>query len=250
MTKLRIMSDLHLEFGPLNLEPIGEDVLVLAGDIGLGIVGAEWAVEYARRHAVPVVMIAGNHEFYQQSSIDEVYADLYRLAADNQPTFQFLQDDARACAGVTFAGCTLWTDYALDGNPVAAMLAADRAINDHRLIQGTYGRFTPDDAFRRYEFSASTLRERMADKPTVVVTHHLPSRRSIAGRYADSRYNAAYASNLDEMVEDSGAKLWVHGHTHISQDYRIGATRVICNPRGYVGVEMNPDFDPNLIVEV
>ena len=86
--------------------------------------------------------------------------------------------------------------------------------------------------------------------PTVVLAHHPPSRRSIGGRYADDALSPAYASNLDELVENSGAALWVHGHTHISRDYRIGATRVVCNPRGYYGYELNPEFDPNLVIEV
>jgi predicted phosphodiesterase len=55
---------------------------------------------------------------------------------------------------------------------------------------------------------------------------------------------------LDELVARSGAALWIHGHTHVSQDYRIGNTRVICNPRGYAGYELNPAFDPRLIIEV
>lgn len=255
MTKLRIMSDLHLEFGSLELEPIGEDALVLGGDIGLGTTGAKWAIEYASRTAVPIIMIAGNHEFYQQSSVDAVYNDLYRLAAHHQPLLQFLQDDVRACAGVTFAGCTLWTDYDLNGDAPVAMANAATAMNDHRLIRETPDRiFAPGHALSRHRASVTNLRERLSPRdlltPIVVMTHHLPSRRSIAGRYADSHYNAAYASNLDDLVAASGAKVWVHGHTHVSQDYMIGETRVICNPRGYDCYELNPDFNPNLIVKV
>ena len=32
-------------------------------------------------------------------------------------------------------------------------------------------------------------------------------------------------------------KLWTHGHTHHEFDYMVGSTRVVCNPRGYVGYE-------------
>lgn len=69
MTKLRILSDLHLEFGPLDITPAGEDVLILAGDIGVYNDGAVWARDYARRHDVPVVMIAGNHEYYRKGML-------------------------------------------------------------------------------------------------------------------------------------------------------------------------------------
>ena len=44
--------------------------------------------------------------------------------------------------------------------------------------------------------------------------------------------------------------LWIHGHMHNSSDYVERGTRVICNPRGYLPFEPNPEFDPSLIVEV
>jgi len=260
MAKLRVMSDLHLEFGPLDLEPLGEDVLVLAGDLDLADRGAEWARGYATAHGVPAVMIAGNHEFYNRRGgrdvypVDEVLARLRRHAAE-EPLFHFLEGDAAVVAGVRFVGCTLWTDFALNGDAAAAMIRAHGAMNDYNLIWETAARrFMPGDALMRHRVARNALEERLADyragAPLVVLTHHLPSARSIAGRYADTAYNAAYASNLDELVARSGAALWIHGHTHVSQDYRIGNTRVICNPRGYAGYELNPAFDPRLIIEV
>jgi len=253
MTKLRIMSDTHLEFGPLDLEPIGEDVLVLAGDVGLYTGGAEWAAEYAGRHQIPVVMIAGNHEFYRPAhTVDSTLAALRKTAA-SEPLLHFLQDDGVEVAGVRFIGATLWTDFNLNGDQPRAMMRAAQAMNDYRLIQDEDGRFKPRHALWRHERSVRFLRASLPPAPgmpTVVMTHHLPSPRSIAGRYASSDYNAAYASRLDDLVAGSGAALWIHGHTHVSQDYRIGDTRIICNPRGYYGHELNPDFNPNLIVEV
>ena len=58
----------------------------------------------------------------------------------------------------------------------------------------------------------------------------------------------AFVSNLSEIIDPRQPALWVHGHVHTSFDYRVGATRVLCNPHGY-GAE-NPDFDPRLVVEV
>ncbi len=40
-----------------------------------------------------------------------------------------------------------------------------------------------------------------------------------------------------------------HGHIHSSSDYKIGNTRVVCNPKGY-SVELNKNFKPNLVLEV
>lgn len=260
MTKLRIISDVHLEFGSFDLDPIGEDIRVLAGDIGLAADGAHWAAHHVRRYGIPTVMIAGNHEFYNQygapkRTVRETLEHI-RAVADLEPLLTFLDDDIATVAGITFVGTTLWTDYSLYGEATrsTAMLAARHAMNDHRLILDDHGLFTPECALARHKWSVDLLRERLPrryiDGPLVVVTHHLPSGRSINRRFFNNYLNAAYASNLDDLVELSGAAIWVHGHTHTSTDYMIGDTRVICNPRGYYPNDLNEAFDPNLIVEI
>ena len=85
-----------------------------------------------------------------------------------------------------------------------------------------------------------------------MITHHAPSRQSIHPRYADSLLNACFVSDAEHLVSGERAQLWIHGHTHDSFDYVVHGTRVVCNPRGYAknGVNENPHFDPNLIVEV
>lgn len=258
MPCVRVMSDLHLEFGPLDIEPVGEDVLALVGDIGIYTDGIAWARDYARRYEIPVVMIAGNHEFYRNNrhdahTIESTLAAL-REFAESEPLLTFLEDDLATVAGVLFVGCTLWTDFALFGNAPNAEFEAQRRMNDYRTIWETdRERLLPMLARKRHEFSAGLLRERVPRNyqdgtPLVVLTHHLPSKRSVAGRYADDKLSPAYASNLDDLVEASGAALWCHGHTHISQDYQIGGTRIICNPRGYAGYELNPGFAPELVL--
>ena len=86
--------------------------------------------------------------------------------------------------------------------------------------------------------------------PLIVVTHHSPSFCSVPARFTRDPLSAAYSSHLDGLVERSGAALWVHGHTHDSFDYKIGGTRVICNPRGYFGRELNRNFNPQFVIEI
>ncbi len=260
MTKIRVLSDLHLEFAPLALEPIGEDVLALVGDAGVYTDGAVWAVEYARRSGVPVVMVAGNHEFYRNRqhpthTVESTLVALRAAAAGSAGLLTFLDNDLASVAGVVFVGCTLWTDFMLSDDPTLSMLRADRMMNDHRVIYDEEGQFTPERSRRLHEWSVGLLRERLplrylSGAPLVILTHHLPSARSIHERYAGDPLNAAYASNLDELVAASGAALWCHGHTHSSADYMIGDTRVLCNPRGYAPRDVNPAFDPGLVVGV
>jgi hypothetical protein len=82
------------------------------------------------------------------------------------------------------------------------------------------------------------------------VTHHAPSFRSVPETYQQDIISAAYASHLDELVETSGAALWIHGHNHGYSDYQIGKTRVLCNPKGYPHETGKNGFKPALVVSV
>lgn len=259
--KIREVSDLHLEFGPLDLKPIGEDVLCLSGDIGIFTDGMLWARNYARKHSVPVLVIPGNHEFYRNAkhqfhTIPSTVAAM-RAVADSEPLLHFLEDRQINIDGVTFLGGTLWTDFALNGQVVRDMREAKDQMNDYyKIWKDEVNHFTPFDSKCIHERSVRFLEEELSDplfadtKKTVVITHHLPSPLSIGERYADSTLNAAYASNLEDLMVRYKPQVWFHGHTHISRDYVIDETRVICNPRGYHGYEVNPEFNPNLIIDV
>jgi Icc-related predicted phosphoesterase len=84
----------------------------------------------------------------------------------------------------------------------------------------------------------------------IVVGHHAPSRASTHPRYqGDHHLNGAYSSNLEEFILDRPEiTLFTHGHTHEDFDYMIGATRIVCNPRGYLGYEARTaSWQPRLI---
>lgn len=65
MPRVRIMSDLHIEFGNLRLRKAAEDVIALAGDIHPWTNAVAWADELAQKLDAPVVLVPGNHEFYR-----------------------------------------------------------------------------------------------------------------------------------------------------------------------------------------
>jgi calcineurin-like phosphoesterase family protein len=82
--------------------------------------------------------------------------------------------------------------------------------------------------------------------PTVVVCHH-GHWRSAHPQFQTDILTAAYVSNLT-FIEEFQPDLFIHGHVHWPFDYRVGSTRVLCNPCGYPGE--NPNFNPALVVEV
>lgn len=256
--KLWIFSDLHLEFEtlPLSLDIPDADVCVCAGDVTNGIANAvHWLGQHVAPH-MPVVLVPGNHEYYGNSLL-EGFED-GRHAASQFPDVHLLDNRAAEIGGVRFLGCTLWTDFRIDGGgeheTAWSMAVASQQVNDFRQIAArrlpAYEAFTPARATERHKRSRAFLERELADGgiPTVVVTHHAPHPGSVHRRYKGSSLNAAFASDLTGVIEAGGPRLWVHGHVHDSFDYAVGSTRVLCNPRGYDGE--NARFDPTMIVEV
>lgn len=251
--KLHIVSDLHLEFAQYqpNRSADRADVIVLPGDIWKKEHGIHWARATWPDH--PIIYLAGNHEFYG-SQRQEVLTRL-RTAAEITGV-HFLENDQVVIEGVRFLGCTLWTDFLLYGHMYKqmAMRHCAAAINDFRVIHEGVAHFAPTDAIRLFEESADWLAQKLDedfDGDTVVVTHHLPSNKSVVPRWQNDPGSAAFASNLDHLLGKS--KLWIHGHTHDSLDYEVNGTRVICNPRGYQRYDKaveNASFNPDLVVEV
>ena len=245
--KLKVLSDLHLSRGALAIPQTDSDALVLAGDIARPREAVAWAAGFAK----PVLYVPGNHEFYG-SSLAGTVAELKRLCAGTG--IRVLDKDEVILSGVRFLGTTLWTDFMLFGQGeerAAAMREAQRFMRDFSRIE----QFTPAASAALFADHARWLKARLAephDGPTVVITHHAPSRASIHPRFAGSLLNACFVSDAQALVAASGARLWVHGHTHDSFDYRINGTRVVCNPRGYArdGENENARFDPDLVVEV
>lgn len=255
--RLLILSDLHIEFGKLNVPYVACDAIILAGDIHLGLKPIEWGNHLSDRLDAPVILVAGNHEFYgrERRSMDTFIPRLRERAKATKGRVTFLENDSAEFDGIRFLGCTLWSDFQLFPDRVAdAKAAALREMTDFNDIDFRQGSlFTPEDAQGLFEQSVRFL-EGALHRPfggsTIIITHHAPSRRSIPERNKDDLTSASFASHLDGFVEKSGAALWVHGHLHDTFDYRIGKTRVVCNPRGYAPHFLNPDFDPSLVVEI
>jgi len=240
---------LHIEFAPYGADGAGADVIVLAGDIHVGVKGIKWAADTFGD--TPVIYIAGNHEYYRESFPDHL--DKMREAAKGS-NVRLLENDAIEIGGVTFLGCTLWTDFNLNGDVKRAMGEAETSMNDYHVIQlGKTGRrLRPEDTLSLHKKSVQWLKKTLktqAGKPVVVVTHHAPSLQSVAVRYREDIVSAAFASPLDDLVTSSHAKFWLHGHVHDAARYTLGETQVVCNPRGYPD-ETSSGFDPRLTVEV
>jgi Icc-related predicted phosphoesterase len=272
---VQIASDLHLELLRRDprlrswqvIEPApNAALLILAGDIHQGAEAVEAFLDWP----VPVLIVPGNHEAYE-STIQTSLAAMRAAAEGTQ--VRVLQREVAVIEGVRFVAATLWSDPAVMGErEAAARVALLQTMVDYRLIAtdrpgaNPQDRLTIDettDHHRRDRAWLETVINQDFDGPTVVITHHLPSQRSIAPRYAGSLSNAGFVSELESLMGAERVQLWIHGHTHSSFDYIVAGTRVVCNPRGYArGLGSNPEqarptlsfenpeFQPALLIEI
>lgn len=252
--RLNVLSDLHMSVAGLERPRNDADLVVLAGDIARPREAAAWALGFDK----PVLYVLGNHEFYG-SSLEGAAAELKRLCAGTH--VHVLDQDEAVIDGVRFLGSTLWTDFRLFGDGDArdqAMASARHLMRDFsriRIVDAADALFAPEDSAALFRRHADWIDGRLDSPhagPTVVITHHAPSRRSIHPRFADSLTSACFVSDAEHLLQDHRAQLWIHGHTHDSFDYVLHGARVVCNPRGYAkdGVNENPRFNPDFIVEV
>lgn len=172
----------------------------------------------------------------------------------------FLAPGSVTIGNIRFIGATLWTDYALNGDARFAKMTAQAELNDHRMIRfaegGRFARFTPSHAEMLHRRDLAFIVDRLAELhagPTVVVTHHAPHPGSVAERYAGQPMAAAFASNLGAVIEQISRSF---GFTATTTDPTIiwsARTRVLANQAGYpthFGARENPQFNPELVVEV
>lgn len=250
--KAWIISDMHVTHADMNAEidiPPA-DICVCAGDVS-GFLA--FGLEFLKRRiapTMPVVLVLGNHDYYGNSITGT-------LSAGRKDTEKFnihlLENETFEIDHVRIIGATLWTDYQVpwgieDELPLpdraeAAMYFCRRSMFDFREIYSS-------PPFHEEQPRTITIREiitRHAESKafisgeltkswtgkTVVLTHHAPSPRSLLKKYQGDAINAAYASDLADVIQIGRPDVWIHGHIHQFQDYVEDDTRVICNPLGY-----------------
>ena len=258
--KIALASDLHLEFGPIELDNTeGADVLVLAGDICTAK-HLNGVSQYDQRYRTffqqccerfpKVIYVLGNHESYAYD-IQHTASHLKReLVFDN---LHILDNETVDIDGVTFIGTTLWTDMNAEEGltlyHVATMMNDFQSIKNSARMLSEYkpAKLTPEDTVEFHKKSLDYINHVTYGRPNynfVVVGHHCPSHKSVHEKYKNDKImNGAFASDLDDFIAyRPQIKLWLHGHTHEDFDYTISSTRVVCNPRGYTGHEARADY--------
>lgn len=247
--KIQIISDLHQEFGYTDISFDNTDVVVLAGDINLGTKGIEWIKTKIPNK--PVIYVLGNHEYYKGSYPKTLHK--IKEAAQESNVF-VLENSFVDIEGIRFHGTTLWTDFSIFGNPIEYGMICQSVMNDYKKIKRdpSYSKMRTVDIFKIHQLSKLWLKESLEEAKgmkNIVVTHHAPSILSVPEQYKNDPVTAAYASDLEDLIQEYQPLYWIHGHIHTPSDYEIGTTKIICNPHGYIDEKYN-GYEKELIIEM
>lgn len=255
--RLQLLSDLHLETERFEPKPApGAELLVLAGDIDSGWDG----LQLFRDWPVPVLMVAGNHEFDRRelSTAWPALRERCRSLGIRLIERERVVLADRAGRRIRFIGTVRWCDFDLFGprhQPKAQRAGGFFA----QVMRATLHDRAFDAAAVREQALAcrAWLAEELARcdgdwERTVVITHFAPSLRSADPRYGAQPGTASFCNADDELLP--AADLWIHGHLHCRHDYIVphaqGETRVVCNARGHGRRGETLDYDEQLILEV
>lgn len=257
--RLQVLSDLHLESETFDPTPApGAELLVLAGDID-----STWnAFERFAGWPVPVLVVAGNHEFDRRDLLEAWPALRAHCTALG---LQLLEREALIHTGadgrrVRFVATVRWSDFDLFGaaRRERAMRAGAYFMHVMRARRGG----APFDAVavRHEALACRAWLERALAEPsdgrwdaTVVVTHFAPSMKSADPRYGGQSGTASFCSADDDLLPF--ADVWLHGHLHWRHDYCVEhangrRTRVVCQARGVESKGETDGFDPSKLIEV
>jgi hypothetical protein len=255
--RLQLLSDLHLETELFEPTPAPDaELLVLAGDID-----SSWAgLEQFRGWPVPVLFVAGNHEF-DQRELTQAWPQLRERCT--QLGLRLLECEGlvltdRSGRRIRFVATIRWSDFDLFGTAQRerAMRAGGYFVNIMRATRG--GRpldaaAVRDEALACGAWLRSELeRPRGAWDATVAITHFAPSLHSADPRYGGQPGSASFCNADDALLPYT--ELWIHGHLHCRHDYTVahahGMTRVVCNARGHGRKGEAEGYQPLRVLDV
>jgi Icc-related predicted phosphoesterase len=243
---IQISSDWHSELDYYQPH-INADILILAGDIHKGSQCEALLTKIAEEHPnLHIIYVLGNHEFFDST----LKAERQYWKSVKIPNVHILDNESIVINDIQFIGATLWTDF--DNGKL-------RNIGEKYYSEEGIKDVTVDDIIVESQTSIKYIKsaleanlEEYGITRKIVISHHLPTYKSIADKFKDSISSCCYASHFDTIITTHQPLIWVHGHTHSSFDYYIGKTRIICNPHGYVqdGKIENSQFKDQLVITI
>ncbi len=252
-TTFAYASDIHLEFGSLNskLTLTDADILLLAGDICLvSDMFTEYSIQYnlclnffklVSSKYKQVIWCPGNHEYYDSyiNSVDKIVAKFFTDNNINNIIFSDCGTYIHDTIKIVFT--TLWTDIN-KANPLN-MIDAKNMMNDYTHIRVSPGiKFTPEYSVAVHDKHKEFIYTECSNFSgnIVVMSHHKPV--MVRDEYKNPSSYFYSSTDMEQVIYDNeNIKYWIFGHTHERELFDVGSTKVLCNCRGYHGIEKQAD---------
>lgn len=235
--KVLIVGDLHFDlwaeadrdpFAALSVaEWSGIEAVIVGGDLtNKPRIRWKYAIRHLSRYINPahIHVIPGNHDYYDfHIDRDDRLAEIATREGAN-----FVQKAEILIGKTRFLCCTLWTDFALNGDVPASQAIAKSRMNDYRYIRNagaSYRRIRPYETAAIHQDHRSWLETRLSQShlgPTVVVTHHCPHPQLISE--TPSNLDPIYGSDLTDLIQRHQPEAWMFGHTHFQAETVVGRT--------------------------
>lgn len=239
MVTLKVISDVHTEFHAdkgvefcSTLEAEGVDVLVIAGDFCTWQTNDHSRLVFKNlKQFKKILYVPGNHDHWHAGP-GHLMSARFRKLEKAFPNVSVLDNRVLEVQGHRFIGGTMWFPRT----------EVRGYWSDFAFVHGGQDWIAgQNEAF--LDLARNEIRP-----GDVVITHHLPSYKSVGAVFRDSPTNKFFVTECDELIKQTRPQLLLHGHTHLSADYDLGATRVVCNPFGYPTERTG--FRENLLIEL
>ena len=254
--RICLLSDLHIDinkwssnnrFGFEKEKFLNKnDVIIISGDI----CGSYYLLRNFLNNInkmlynTKLVFILGNHEFYDSNieGIDKTSAIEYlKKEYDKDNNITFLENDYIEINNKIILGCTLYTDFLLNGGQEFNKAMANMYINDFKNVYirsyKVVRKVTPEDYIKYNKKSVRYIQntcKKNKNKDIIIATHFLPSKKCIGSYYTDDILNPFYCSDLEYLIHrNPNIKLWCYGHSHEQKDFIINNTRLVNASYGY-----------------
>lgn len=243
--KVAYCSDAHFDIWfhikgtvPTILNDCNADVLIVAGDM---FEYSRWSkffhqsiIEMLCDRFKHVIMIDGNHEFYNMEFESD---DVYEILKDSPSNFKYLRNESITIDGVVFYGGTFWTNPN-DWTPLERF-GIPNSVSCFTYIKN----MTFDAVTKSHNTFIENLNDTMINHPDneiVVISHFPPTQQSIREDYRGNLISAYFANQyFEEFYESTQIKHWICGHVHHKHSFEIGTIQGHCNPIGYPREEID-----------
>lgn len=255
--KISLHSDVHIEFYPVGITlniPQDADVIVLAGDIGVGEDVIQFITRLSEEHPdKQIIFVSGNHEFYGEDVVD--LREKYSVCFKHLSNVHYLEDESVTIGDVVFHGCTLWSGFNVLGAERSAygMAEARRSIADFYRISYDGYTIRPEDMRMLHNHSLCFLKSALlehAGQKQVIVTHFPPLKECKHGEIVPGILDCYFNNDLKDLFYLVQLEAWLYGHNHWSDDFMYSGCRVVSNQRSYPREGSQKRYIENLLIEI